>query len=61
MVVCAAGFVSDHLEVLYDLDVGSETSAREDALDQGFQPPFISGSGRIQTAWPLALTWREPW
>ncbi len=34
VVVCAAGFVSDHLEVLYDLDV--EARAAADQLDLAF-------------------------
>jgi ferrochelatase len=32
--VCAAGFVSDHLEVLYDLDV--EARAAADAIGLAF-------------------------
>jgi ferrochelatase len=27
--VCSAGFVSDHLEILYDLDIEAEELARE--------------------------------
>ena len=34
MIVCACGFVADHLEVLYDLDI--EASARAAALGLGF-------------------------
>ena len=29
MVVCSAGFVSDHLEILYDLDVEARQVAEE--------------------------------
>ena len=32
MVVCPAGFVSDHLEVLYDLDVEAAALARDAGL-----------------------------
>ena len=32
VVVCSAGFVSDHLEVLYDLDIESRRSAEEAGL-----------------------------
>jgi ferrochelatase len=32
VVVCAAGFVSDHLEVLYDLDVEARARARQQGL-----------------------------
>ena len=32
VLVCPAGFVSDHLEVLYDLDVDTARVAREQAI-----------------------------
>jgi ferrochelatase len=32
VVVCSAGFVSDHLEILYDLDIEARTTAEETGL-----------------------------
>jgi ferrochelatase len=42
VVVCSAGFVADHLEILYDLDVEARAAARE------------AGIGFVRTEMPNA-------
>jgi len=47
ILVCPVGFVSDHLEVLYDVDIEAKEVARESGVDlartpsPNDDPPFI--------------------
>ncbi len=61
LVVCPVGFVADHLEILYDIDIEAQTVAREvgvrleRARSMNDDPIFIAGLADIATA-ALAAT-----
>jgi protoporphyrin/coproporphyrin ferrochelatase len=57
VLVCPVGFVSDHLEILWDLDVGARDRARELGLELdrieslNADPPFVSAlAGVVRNA-----------
>ena len=61
LVVCPVGFVADHLEVLYDIDIEAQAIAREvgvrleRARSMNDDPTFIAGLADVATA-ALAAT-----
>jgi ferrochelatase len=65
IVVCPVGFVADHLEILYDIDIEAQAVARETgvrlerARSMNDDPIFIAGLADLAAA-ALAETSREP-
>jgi ferrochelatase len=66
VVVCACGFVADHLEILYDLDIEGRGIAQEAGIDfvrtemPNADPGFISALGAVVREHVQVGAWSEP-
>lgn len=60
VVVCPVGFVADHLEVLYDIDVEGQELARELGLRLERAPSLNDGADFVSVLADLARTYAPP-